>query len=351
MNPSILISSTESIEGMKIERYFDLISTNVVLGTNVFSDIGASFSDFFGGTSDIYQNKLEKIYKIGLDKLKRKAQQIGANGIIGIRLDFDEVGGKGKSMFMLSVTGMAVRLKTIEGNKIGDSDLSNSVILPEDLRVQIKKLTIKRKIDNKEAPSQEDWDFLLENPMEEVLEGILEIYLLAFKDGPWEVNDNQKRLKNYFPTYLLSINQENSSEALYSRLSDNPEVTSLLIQESKSFSPYKSLELLQKEDYHTLILTLKSDKRTYNIEDLKLMTLIQEGLDNMPNTGKIEMVKSLLGSPSEKFICEKNHKNDALDEFCYTEGCKRNIKGLRRADVATINDFKLKVEALGMLLD
>jgi uncharacterized protein YbjQ (UPF0145 family) len=49
---------------MEIEKYFDLISTNVVLGTNVFSDLGASFSDFFGGTSDIYQNKLEKIYKV-----------------------------------------------------------------------------------------------------------------------------------------------------------------------------------------------------------------------------------------------------------------------------------------------
>jgi uncharacterized protein YbjQ (UPF0145 family) len=80
MKSSILISSTESIEGMKIEKYIDLISTNVVLGTNIFSDIGASFSDFFGGTSDIYQNKLEKIYKIGLDKLKRKAQNLSANG-------------------------------------------------------------------------------------------------------------------------------------------------------------------------------------------------------------------------------------------------------------------------------
>jgi len=350
MNPSILISSTESIEGMRIEKYFDLISTNVVLGTNVFSDIGASFSDFFGGASDIYQNKLEKIYKIGLDKLKRKAQQVGANGIIGIRLDFDEVGGKGKSMFMLSVTGMAVRLKPIEGNKIQGSDFSNDVILPEALDDQIKKLSIKRKISNREIISQEEWDFLLENPLEEILDGILEIYLFAFKNGPTAIYDNQKMLRNYFPAFLLSISQDKCSGALYSRLSQNPEVVSTLIQESKSFAPDKALGLLHDGGYHNLILTLQSDKRAYNIQDLKLMEIILDGLNNLPNTGKNESVKSLLGSPKEKFICEKNHQNDSISEFCYTEGCKVNIKGLIRSEVKKVENFKLKVEALRNLL-
>ncbi|WP_339706220.1 hypothetical protein [Algoriphagus aquimarinus] len=79
------------------------------------------------------------------------------------------------------------------------------------------------------------------------------------------------------------------------------------------------------------------------------MNLILDGLNAMPNTGKIEMVKSLLGSPKEKFICEKNHQNDPIDEVCYTEGCKRNIKGLRKTEVSKISEFKLKVEALGLL--
>lgn len=53
MRSAILVSSTERLEGYEIEKYFELISTNVVLGTNFFSDIGASFTDFFGGNSEI----------------------------------------------------------------------------------------------------------------------------------------------------------------------------------------------------------------------------------------------------------------------------------------------------------
>ncbi len=109
MSQKILVSTTNSIEGMEIEKYFDLISTNVVLGTNLFADIGASFSDFFGGTSDIYQNKLERIYKSALDKLRHKAQNLRANGVVGVKIDFDEVSGGGKSMFMISISGMAVK--------------------------------------------------------------------------------------------------------------------------------------------------------------------------------------------------------------------------------------------------
>lgn len=48
MKPYVIISTTETIEGMEIEKYYDLISTNVVLGTNILSDIGASFSDLLG---------------------------------------------------------------------------------------------------------------------------------------------------------------------------------------------------------------------------------------------------------------------------------------------------------------
>ncbi|WP_175494735.1 heavy metal-binding domain-containing protein [Salegentibacter flavus] len=61
----------------------DLVSVNVVVGTNFFSDFGASFTDLLGGLSGTYRNKLEKIYKVGLDKLKLKATNIGGNAILG----------------------------------------------------------------------------------------------------------------------------------------------------------------------------------------------------------------------------------------------------------------------------
>ncbi|MGJ1416068.1 heavy metal-binding domain-containing protein [Sphingobacterium multivorum] len=43
----MIVTTTNSIEGREISRYNDPIAANVVIGTTVFSDIGASYVDFF----------------------------------------------------------------------------------------------------------------------------------------------------------------------------------------------------------------------------------------------------------------------------------------------------------------
>lgn len=53
----MIITSTESIAHFQISEYVGIICSNIVMGTNVFSDIAASFTDFFGGHSSSYQNK------------------------------------------------------------------------------------------------------------------------------------------------------------------------------------------------------------------------------------------------------------------------------------------------------
>jgi len=351
MKSSVLISSTESIEGMKIERYFDLISTNVVLGTNLFSDFGASLSDLFGGSSDIYQNKLERIYKIGIDKLKYKAQQLGANGIVGIRIDFDEVSGGGKSMFMLSVIGMAVRLIKIQDDKTSIHDSSGAFVLLDDLNSQMKKMHIVGKVKNLEPPTQDDWEFLMESPIEEILPDLVKIYLHHFRDSHSAIHDTQKILRNYFSNYLRSISEDLSSSVLYSKISENSIVVSTLISESRSFSPEKTLELLNRKDIMNAVLTLQSDKRVFRKEDLINMISIVDRFENLPDTGRVETVKTLLGGNKEKFVCESKHQNGLDSEFCSNEGCGKNIKGLRRGDLKIIDSFKLKVEALKLLLN
>ena len=42
-----IVTVTNNIEGCPIERYLDTICTNVVVGTNIFSDFAASLTDFF----------------------------------------------------------------------------------------------------------------------------------------------------------------------------------------------------------------------------------------------------------------------------------------------------------------
>ncbi|WP_376779957.1 MULTISPECIES: YbjQ family protein [Sphingobacterium] len=54
-------TTTNSIEGREISRYNDPIAANVVMVTNIFSDIGASYVDFFGGRSTSYEKKTQEM--------------------------------------------------------------------------------------------------------------------------------------------------------------------------------------------------------------------------------------------------------------------------------------------------
>ncbi|WP_088161843.1 heavy metal-binding domain-containing protein [Sphingobacterium sp. G1-14] len=55
----MIVTTTNSIEGREISRYND---PHVVVGTTVFSDIGASYVDFFGGRSTGYEKKMQEMY-------------------------------------------------------------------------------------------------------------------------------------------------------------------------------------------------------------------------------------------------------------------------------------------------
>ena len=109
----MIITSTNDIKGYKITQYLGLINVNVVIGANFFSDFFASFTDVFGGYSDTYQSKLDKIYDDALRELTKKAKYKGADAIVGVHFDFDELSGKGKSMFMVTAYGTAVTAEPI----------------------------------------------------------------------------------------------------------------------------------------------------------------------------------------------------------------------------------------------
>lgn len=111
----MIVTTTNSIEGYTVKRYLGVVNANVVIGTNLFSDIAASLTDVFGGRSGSYKSKLNTIYDEVMKELTEKAKSYHADAIVGLHVDFDEVSGGGKSMFMVSASGTAVTLeKNIE---------------------------------------------------------------------------------------------------------------------------------------------------------------------------------------------------------------------------------------------
>ena len=144
MKKDILLSTTASIPNYEVVESKGLVFANVVLGKNFFSDFAASITDTFGGTSDTYQSKLDKIYNEVIEKLSKKTLAIGCNAIIGFKIDFDEISGKGLSMFMVNAVGTACKAQQINSQKA----VSNGILLDEE---DLENAVLKYKIQMKES--------------------------------------------------------------------------------------------------------------------------------------------------------------------------------------------------------
>lgn len=107
----MLITTTDRIENYIIEKYLGTINANKVIGTSILNDLFASITDILGGSSDTYQYEMDNLFRKVIRGIESKCIKAGGNAIIGLRIDFDEISGQGKSMFMISAVGTAVIAK------------------------------------------------------------------------------------------------------------------------------------------------------------------------------------------------------------------------------------------------
>lgn len=105
----MLVTTTQTVEGKRIDAYLGIVAGEAILGANIFRDIFAGLRDIVGGRSSAYEKELERARTIAIEEMEEKAAAIGANAIIGVDIDY-EVVGAGGSMLMVSASGTAVRL-------------------------------------------------------------------------------------------------------------------------------------------------------------------------------------------------------------------------------------------------
>lgn len=103
----MLVTTTPSIEGKQIARYYGIVSGETIIGANVFRDIFASIRDIVGGRSGSYEEVLREAKNTALQEMEAQAAQMGANAVIGVDLDYETVGSSG-SMLMVTACGTAV---------------------------------------------------------------------------------------------------------------------------------------------------------------------------------------------------------------------------------------------------
>lgn len=103
-------TTTPNVEGKAIAEYLGIVVGEAILGANIFKDIFGAITDIVGGRSGAYEKEMAKARKIAFSEIEEEARALGADGIIGIDLDYEVVGTKG-GMMMVSVSGTAVRFR------------------------------------------------------------------------------------------------------------------------------------------------------------------------------------------------------------------------------------------------
>ena len=107
----MLVTTTNTIEGKKITKYYGLVSGEAILGANIFKDFFAGIRDIVGGRSAAYEQELRKAKDIALNEMMDAARTYGANAVIGVDLDYETIGGGSGNMLMVSANGTAVVLE------------------------------------------------------------------------------------------------------------------------------------------------------------------------------------------------------------------------------------------------
>ena len=108
----MLMTTTATLDGRRVEQYLGLVQGEAILGANIFRDLFAGIRDIVGGRSGAYESELRKAREIALGEMQTQAEALGANAVIGIDIDYEtiQVGDRGGNMLMVTTSGTAVRV-------------------------------------------------------------------------------------------------------------------------------------------------------------------------------------------------------------------------------------------------
>lgn len=103
----MLISTTSSIEGKTIKEYRGVVFGEVINGVNFMRDFTASITNVIGGRATEYEQELISTRADALNEMIRRAEKIGANAIVGVKIDYETM-GQSSSMLAVIASGTAV---------------------------------------------------------------------------------------------------------------------------------------------------------------------------------------------------------------------------------------------------
>lgn len=358
-NPKdVLVITTSSVDGLKIKRYLKPVSAHIVAGTNLFSDFFGGLTDVFGGRSQTYQKQLTSLYNEAIERVKYAAYEIGANCIVGLSIDMDEISGKGKSMFMLTAIGTAVVLEkeVAEKANLPKSDEKFENVGVDRINVLRNKKAIVEKAYSGNLTLNDDiWNFITANQVDEVFPFLLKKFSEAIAGDQMNPGTSEKFYK-LLVGYIDALPEQKKLALLYNGIKDeqNEQIAlklSEIIKELNLFDFNRSMELLKSDNFQAQkrgVRVASYDKPFYSKQDKQDLQTIRDYIkETFDERGTRTMKKQLLSSKEkEVWTCECGKTND-IGSYC--SGCGQDIYGFKQNEIkpsAVDNYIGQKIELI-----
>ena len=108
----MLVTTTPIVEGYPVTQYLRVVCGETIAGVNALKDMAAGFRNIVGGRSQTYETELIQARETALAEMVQRAQELGAEGVVGVDLDYETL-GTDNGMLMVTASGTAVRFSPV----------------------------------------------------------------------------------------------------------------------------------------------------------------------------------------------------------------------------------------------
>ncbi len=105
----MILTSSNTLETKQIVDYKGLVTGESLIGSNIYKDLFSGVRDVVGGRTSQYEVELQNARNIAIDIMKEKAEELGANAIVGLKISYDNLGGTMGNTILVTAYGTAVK--------------------------------------------------------------------------------------------------------------------------------------------------------------------------------------------------------------------------------------------------
>ena len=107
----MILTSSNTLENKEIIEYKGIVTGESLIGANIYKDLFSGVRDVVGGRTSKYEEEINKAREISLNSMIEKAEKLGANGIIGLKISYDNLGGTMGNTILVTAYGTAIHYK------------------------------------------------------------------------------------------------------------------------------------------------------------------------------------------------------------------------------------------------